>query len=473
MASLDDAYASAAATKRRLQEEGQEQSPFLPFLNQAATDLTEDTKLSNMLDPDYVESGIGSIIGLVAPQLKENVLERKLAERAEMDLKLFESRVGLREAQEQERVQNIINGNAAADAAALKKDWDLNGQPLVNTIADPAFSTSIFDYFAKNNNKAKFDILRKLSTEGRKLRLEDTPITGAGTPLFSFQQDGKTWNAYDPNRLEQDKYQSSMKDLTKYIKENITTENTKLSQEVINALRDGTLTSEQKKIVRNDSGYKAIQKAGIIKNQNAVLNYPPITKELGVWQAEYTQNINTKLTRAYGFVVTANKLLSNKLAELQAEKYFDSKLIGGKAKRIKAEIDILANEERKLKNTYTTLEKSLTADTLKKRDAIAMEMIRVSQRQNTTIYTGNVNTIRLAAERIVAERDAKEQGKNVVAEKPADATKKKSSATLVPTTGGTDSSVVPELITPGYNESMETGKTDSGATYHVAPRKRR
>ena len=457
MASLDDAYASAAATKRRLQEEGQEQSPFLPFLNQAATDLTEDTKLSNMLDPDYVESGIGSIIGLVAPQLKENVLERKLAERAEMDLKLFESQRGRREAEEQERVQNNINGNAAIAAAALKKDWDLNGQPLVNTIADPAFSTSIFDYFAKNNNKAKFDILRKLSTEGRKLRLEDTPITGAGTPLFSFQQDGKTWNAYDPNRLEQDKYQLGMKKVRKYINDNITTESG-LSQEIIDRLKSGTLTYDQKDIVRNNTGYKSLQKDAMSRNQNVVLNYPPIANELNKWQADYEKAADLNVSRLRTLhEMTQRKYLEVK-SKYEAEKDDDSQEALDRTESLGIQTEALRDYLEQTRIKYGLAVLATQSDKFKKRSDLAIAMVAEAHRRSTSIYAGNVESIRREAEkRLLQENLAREaKGETVSSSIPPvvvpDSTKATTKAAATSSTFQTQGGATGRLLGTDLND---------------------
>jgi len=410
---LENAYASAAATTQQLREEGQEQSPLLPFLKEAEQSIREDAKLSNILDPDYVESDIGSIISLVAPQLKENVLERKLAEQAEIDKQIWFSQAGQRELQAEETRNNALNSQAAQAQAALKRKIETESGPILSRISPnkediPLILSAITD----NPSEKLFTLLEKVDLAGDQLSIEAAGVV-PGTPDLSFtKKDGRVFHVFTKPNRNRIVYRDSIKNIWEDISGKLTT-GLGLSEELVEKFkRKIPLNSEESKQLINNSKYNSFLSAALLKNQNAIRNYPPISNQLSEWQEEYNKRYQTR-------ILTSDRLLTNALLEqkkalnaFNTAKINDPNVALGPARKAEANLEqaqghvnILRKQvEKDLLNTGVHITNS--------KQKIAFEMVRIARRRGTNVNKANAKEIRQEAWQNVQIKNLEDTPKN-------------------------------------------------------------
>lgn len=459
MASLRDAYESVKQTTEQIKREGREESPLQNIFTEATDDLTEDLKLKNLVDPDYEPSNTGSIISMFAPKFRENALARGLEKQAKIDEDIWVSQVGLRELQEKERVSNNLNLDAVKTKAKLNNKINTKGMSLIeSTVGDSTMHKSIFAALKETGDERALNALTNIENSNRKARIEqgDT-YPGTDKPVFSFTHNGNRFHIFDRNTLDYNKYDKSIKNIKKYIFDNLT-EGSGIKKETLEKFKAGSkLSPEEQKEIQTNETYLKMYRAAAVNNEAAFQNYPPVSDQLNTWQKEYIALHRKQHDANLRLLQKAEKEHGAITTRLIAREVWDEK---GKFTGTKDEKAALVNAEknvRTLQNAVILSKAALSRNILGLKQRIMGTMVRLAQQRGTTIHQNNAESLRLEADVIVQQEMLEEsaiKSQNKIKNIKDDTQK---------------TSLVPNKTSTGKKE--EEAKTVNGITWNKAKAK--
>jgi sRNA-binding protein len=422
MASLKDAYASAAATTEQIKREGREESPFLGMFNQVGKDLTEDLKLKNLADPDYEVSDSGAILSMFAPKFRENAFARGLEKQAEIDKQIWFSQAGQRELQAEETRKNAVNLNAAQKQYELKRQIDINGMNAVQkSIGNSDYHATIYEVMKNTSNLNALKDMESIITNNRMARIEPANVTGLGSPILSFIHKDQKFNLYSPSKAEYAKYSTAVKNISNTLREKLN-EDSGLDTELLAKVKEGRkLTSLERDTLISNPEYQKAFKNATLSEKDSILNYKPISDQLVQWQKDYEGLhqgfLRHNRVKSLEQLKITTRLYQDFIDKVKLDPKLDKTVTRNARRYWKINKGILD----KINNDMAKNELALGNQINKNKLAIAQEMLRIARGRGTHIHKENAENIRQEAWINVQQKPVKKQERkvSVVTEKPA------------------------------------------------------